>query len=268
MDAAVAAPLAPAVARDERSLFAMYVGKNAKRFLALYDSMYPSATPVPSEESWLVRRWYATGFNWSAALFGPVWFFYRKLYIEACAMILIPIGIAILFPDLKASFGFGAVIGYLANRYYVWRAVKRIRAIAQMPTTVEGRDALIRSRGGVSIAGLIVGIVVLAGLVALVVAAKRLEKQQAAAVAAPACDSVEMHDLVLQRITAALQAKNISAAGVSVSDFGALKAEAPVRRCRFTLRAPGEEAPFVAEVTRTDGQLQFKMQRFDPQTPD
>lgn len=150
--------------RSAATLLRLYVGKNADVFEKIRAAMERQKTLLAQKAPYKERHKNARKafkLNWCALFLGPVWFFYRKLYIEAAAIILIPVLLIYLMPALaNIKIGFGIALGIAANQYYIWRAQKRIAAIEQMPLPTETRDELIQKRGGVSIAGLILGLCV------------------------------------------------------------------------------------------------------------
>jgi hypothetical protein len=77
-----------AASRDE-ALLAAYIGPR-------WESVYRRKLQVFIEDPQFVPTW-----NWSAALFGPLWFIYRKLYLQFAIFFLAPlVAIRLLGPDM------------------------------------------------------------------------------------------------------------------------------------------------------------------------
>jgi hypothetical protein len=111
----------------------------------------------------LARRWSATaprvpGFMWAALVFGPVWFFYRKLFRSGAVLFLIELAVMAtlaashtkphvlfaVFLVLRAvTAAFAEVIYYLRTRHELAR-------LSATPHDEAERQRLLRQRGGVS----------------------------------------------------------------------------------------------------------------------
>lgn len=150
-------PAAPV--RDESFLLRLFVGKNADRFLAVHHFQTGSAT---------VKKNGALDFiNVPAAFFSVAWCFYRKLYLEGVAVLLIPAVFVYLFPDAMIQFytGWAVLVSAAANSYYVSRSLRKIRGIEGRAIPQMDRDEIIRGAGGTSIPGAVLGTVVASGVV-------------------------------------------------------------------------------------------------------
>ncbi len=78
-----------AAASREEALLAAYIGPR-------WESVYRRKLQVFIEDPQFVPTW-----NWSAALFGPLWFIYRKLYLQFAVFFLAPlVAIRLLGPDM------------------------------------------------------------------------------------------------------------------------------------------------------------------------
>lgn len=138
-------------------------------FLALYDRGV-----TPSKPSTSIGDMLRFQMNWYVALAGPVWFFYRKLWLEGVAVLVIPAVVVGAIPMLDTTYvwqGISWVVAFWANPYYIWRARARIAAIEASPLGTDDRDRQLQAKGGVSILGLVVGLLLLTLLAVLIIRA-------------------------------------------------------------------------------------------------
>lgn len=142
--------------RDEKSLVQLFIGKNAERFIPYYHE--------PKRTSW----------NWVAFFFATIWLMYRKMYVHAFIVFLLPFALVLVFPDLASgSFvGIGVAFAMLGNRMYVDHAKAKVRKVEQKygHLPVSERDEIIRKMGDVSVGGAILAtlINVAAAVIAIV----------------------------------------------------------------------------------------------------
>lgn len=132
---------------------------------------------LPKWRSYLEGRSGFVGFNWTAALFGWLWCLYRKMYkvaiavfmLEYAVMIFVIVSAAVFFGErmfTETAVGYAAVplvripLGFLANKFYLRRAVKMISTVRAQAGTVEERLAELRRRGGTSGVALGIGIAI------------------------------------------------------------------------------------------------------------
>lgn len=123
-------------------------------------------------------------FSIPALMFGPFWFFYRKLYVWAIGLIGL-IGAELALFATRPSFVIGKIIpivtgigiGVVANKIYVDWAVQRVKAIRAAIPDLKQRQAHLKKKGGVSAKGIFLGIaaviLLLIGFVILVVSRVR-----------------------------------------------------------------------------------------------
>ena len=124
---------------SERERLRAFIGPNADRYLDLKFSP---------------QKWGFKKICWTAFFFPKAWFLYRKLYIEGIAILLIPIAIVILFPQLSnANFAISGVIAMMGTTYYLGRAEMKIKTIAAAGLSVQEEEVLLRKAGGVSRVG-------------------------------------------------------------------------------------------------------------------
>ncbi|MCR4377270.1 MAG: DUF2628 domain-containing protein [Rhodospirillales bacterium] len=124
---------------SEEERLCAFIGPNADRYLNLKFSP---------------QKWGFKKICWTAFLFPMAWLFYRKLYIEGIAILLIPIAIVILFPQLSnANFAISGVIAMMGTTYYLGRAEMKIKAISAVGLSAQEEEVLLRKAGGVSRVG-------------------------------------------------------------------------------------------------------------------
>ena len=236
--------------RDERHLLALFIGPNSDSFLKIYDA----DNDTTKRFKW--RGW--AGINLVAGLIGLPWFLYRKLYIEGAALILIPIVLAFLLPDLmdKVQLSLSGVIAVLANQYYVHRSSKKVKAIESLDTPTEERDALLQSRGGVSIFGAIFGTIILCSIVGLIFYEATNSKTL------PACDGKQTQALVKDLVIKTLAAKNVPTETLTLKEYQVEGEGSDTRRMcsvRLSDHLESRKLSFAVEwLDKTAGQFQVK----------
>ena len=144
------------------ALVALYVGPNSDKYLAMYAKMKEKDPDLRS---------LAMGWCWPVFFVPIPWLLYRKQWGIAAAIIILPIVVAYLFPDLAIGSGaIGLVLAILAKSVYVKFAASRIRGILATETDPDLRRIAIVQAGGVSVPGAIIGTVVLiAGIIVTLV---------------------------------------------------------------------------------------------------
>lgn len=134
----------------------LFVGPNADTFLKIQYDLNANKFPK--------------SFNWIAFFFPMPWLFYRKMYLWGIALLLIPIILYTLFPDLPdVNIAIGAVFLTMGNRFYVESANKKIKKIEALGLTPEELDERVHSEGGVSKVGAIFGSIIILALIALII---------------------------------------------------------------------------------------------------
>ncbi len=152
---------------SRRAELAAFAGPNASKFLKTYDVQAARLQRAPGEKS--VFRFFQGDFIWPAFFVGPVWFFYRKMWVwgAGAAVIililgLIPVTSRLSIPIAVAMAGSSSLI-YLAHAA---KTIERIRAASATGVLTEAELAV---AGGVSkragwIAGVIYGLLTAYGL--------------------------------------------------------------------------------------------------------
>lgn len=243
--------------RDMGTLFRLFVGKNADTFDRIRLGM-ETAESLKAQGASIRERWRFSRqthrFNWVVFFFGPMWFFYRKLYVEAAAAVLFPIVLVYVFPELaKITLSLAIVLGGTANTYYVSRAKSKIAAIEQTPLSAKERDALIASQGGVSKTGLVLGLMIFMALVGLTLfkLANGISRARLAT-ALPRCGSNDVKREVGEFVISSLRGKGLPTTGVRVTDFREIRSTDDRRDCRFVLRTAKGERTLSLSITWQD----------------
>lgn len=135
-----------------------FMGENAEKFLRLRKDYGP-------------RTYFS--FN-IAAFFAPLaWLFYRKMYAFGAVLLLAPIVLVLVFPALAEipSIGLAGAIAAVANSAYLGFATKRVKKLKDQAMNEGLSDDefinLLESKGGVSVAGAVFGVMITLSLVAL-----------------------------------------------------------------------------------------------------
>lgn len=143
---------------SEIEMLAHFMGENAEKFLRLRKDFGP-------------RTYFS--FNLAAFLAPMAWLFYRKMYAFGAMLLLAPIALVMVFPALAEipSIGLAGAIAAVANSAYLGFATKRVRKLKDQAMS-EGLSEdefidLLESKGGVSVAGAVFGVMITLSLVAL-----------------------------------------------------------------------------------------------------
>lgn len=219
-----ASSIAATDVRDERSLMALFIGPKSDSFLKIYDAN------KDKKKRFKWAGW--AGVNLIAGLFPLPWFFYRKLYLEGAALLLIPVVLVFLFPEIMntAQISLGGAIAAMANQYYVQRSTKKVQAIERLDVSIEERDSLLQSRGGVTIFGAIFGVIILCSLIGIIVFSKMAEAR-----ILPMCDSKQIQTLVEETVLNSLSDRNVPTETVTLKGFQATEVETDSRRMCSTI---------------------------------
>ena len=99
-------------------------GPHSDKYLALYDRMYAVANRPAGEK--FKFSFAGNGFNAAAFFLGPVWFFYRKLWVYAWSItaLIVVVGLLPVGNRLGLPIGIGLALG--ANQIYVGHAIATI----------------------------------------------------------------------------------------------------------------------------------------------
>ncbi len=132
-----------------------FFGPSADTFLKVYDNVRASTPQVTGQRPKF--QLFGGGFEVAAFFLGPVWFFYRKMWLMA--WIVVGLMVALAFIPFRAV---GMVLGFtlatMAHRLYVQHAVQKLVALHATNATVT--PALVQAAGGVSKpAGIISGVI-------------------------------------------------------------------------------------------------------------
>jgi len=142
-----------------------FIGPNADKFAKVWVKM--GTTKKPS----------AIGWSWPAFLLGFVWFLYRKMYIAGGLLLLIPMVLALMFPDNNGgSIGLAVCLGMLGKSWYLASAKKKIVKINERVVSPEDKAEQIAQAGGVSVPMGIVGGLIYTATIALAIYAIYLEQ--------------------------------------------------------------------------------------------
>jgi len=107
------------------------------------------------------------GWNWAAFFFGIQWMTYRRMYIEALLYYLLTVVVGIIIGLILGVFGIridGSLlrsilqlfVGIFGNAIYRNKALRVLRKSGYLDET--GRLLVMQTKGGVSVVGVIVGV--------------------------------------------------------------------------------------------------------------
>lgn len=112
---------------------------------------------------------------WPGTFFPIVWFFYRKMYVTAAVIVVLPLALAFMFSSSTLSSGLGGGVaavgafGHRLYRHYADQLIGRIEAAA--PSEDVARSEIMRA-GGVSYASGVIGAVLTLALTILALATR------------------------------------------------------------------------------------------------
>jgi len=118
------------------------------------------------------------GWNWAAFFFGIQWMTYRKMYIEALLYYLLTVVIGIIISLILGLFGIRVdgnllrsilqlFVGIFGNAIYRKKALRVLRKSGYLDET--GRLSVLQTKGGVSVVGVIVGLLLQVAVAVLLV---------------------------------------------------------------------------------------------------
>ncbi len=216
---------------SDEDLLRAFVGPNAEKFVAIHRAQKAKRRKL--------------SFNWVVLLAALPWFLYRKLYLYGACLVLGPIILVTIFPDLSGV-SFAGVAGALAvvsNRLYVETAdkrIKKLRAIGLPP-----QDLLERARkaGGTSPAAAAFGTLIMASMIALQILALTLPPL-------PGCDDVQVRELATRMVTSGLSRRGVESTGLVLTDFQPAGSEDDSMRriCSFSMELGDEKATWYLDV--------------------
>lgn len=129
---------------------AAFIGPNAARFQPLWAKL--------REQAMQKGAGFATGWCWPAFLTGFAWYLYRRMWVAGAILLAVPLAIAFLLPVSGGSIGIAMALALLSRTAYIQHAVSRIAKIRASG----GGEREIAAAGGVSVAGGVVGGVIIA----------------------------------------------------------------------------------------------------------
>lgn len=219
----------------DEELFRTYVGPNADRFMKVYRGQ-TGGKP-------------ALSFNWVVLLAALPWLFYRKLYLVGIAVLLVPIILVVIFPNLAGvgSIGVASALAVSANMIYVTFAIRRIGKLKAQNLSPDELTNRLRRAGGTSPAGAGFGTLIVLSIVAL-------PFLNSALATLPECDDEQIQDFAKKMVTDAVSKEGVRAEDVTVSDFAPFgtEAEDDRRRCSFTLNIGSSKAVFYLTASWTN----------------
>jgi RsiW-degrading membrane proteinase PrsW (M82 family) len=142
---------APSQEPVDRDLFRLYVGPNAETFQKTLDKI-EAAEPKHRQA---VMSW-----SWPAFLVSLPWLMYRKQWMWAGVVLILPTILNYLFGYLSTAL-IATTVGMQGKSNYVIAALERIRKISSAETDPVRRRHRVARAGGVSVAGAILGTVIL-----------------------------------------------------------------------------------------------------------
>ena len=149
-----------------------FIGSNAAPFMKVYDRLQQDAAGSASGRAKM--RLLGGGFCAPAFFTGPVWFFYRKMWVIGAVVVGLFAALTLLPGTSRVGLPLAIIMALMGHRTYVQYAI----GVIQKRRTAGGVDAetLMRA-GGVSkvagwVGGVIYGLLTLAGLAALIVLAR------------------------------------------------------------------------------------------------
>lgn len=144
-----------------RAELAAFCGPRPDKFMRIYDSMAAVANRPPGERPKF--KFFDGGFCWPAFFLGPIWMFYRKMWVYAGIVLAILFIFSLLPLPRGVGVGLGVAIASVGARLYVTHAISTINKL-------RGNPAQLAAASGVSLlAGWISGVlyVLLAGYLAI-----------------------------------------------------------------------------------------------------
>jgi hypothetical protein len=146
-----------------RDAFVAFVGPNADRFLPTFDKMQERDPGLKG----IVRGW-----CWPAFFVPLPWLLYRKQWAMAAAVIAVPIVLAYLFHSSRVSLGLAVATAMTGKSVYVMDAARKIRKLCTQERDPIRQRERIAQAGGVSVAGAVLGALIIVAAIAAVVFAK------------------------------------------------------------------------------------------------
>ena len=212
---------APPAEPSEEELLRLFIGPNADKFIVVYRAQQQKSNKV--------------SFNWVVFFASLPWFFYRKLYLIGVCVLLVPVVLITVFPDLAdvASIGIAAGLAFSANMIYVWIALRRINKLKALGLPPDELKERIQRTGGTSPAGAAFGVLIFLSIIAL----QFLPATPTASAALPQCGDPTVQkatkDNMIKRAPKAIQGTD----WVKLSDFEQINSaqDKEERLCSFSV---------------------------------
>ncbi len=154
---------------SRRAELAAFFGPHAETFLKTYDKLREDT--VRAEGGRPKFRFFGGGFEAAAFFLGPVWFFYRKMWVMAWVVVALLVVAAVLPIASRIGLILSVLLGFLGHRTYVQHAIGKLQTMRLADGTLD--PVSLREAGGVSkpagiVSGTIFGLMWVVGIVAIV----------------------------------------------------------------------------------------------------
>lgn len=218
--------------RSDAELLRLFVGPNADKFLRIYNAQ--------------LKEKDAFSFNWVVLIATLPWLFYRKLYVVGIGLILLPVILVLIFPDLArvGTMSFAGVMAVTANSIYVHIALRRIKKLKALNLPPAERDERIRNAGGTSPAGAVFGTLIVASMIALAFLDQTSAKL-------PGCDDPQVQGLARNVLTDALSHNSVDSEALKLSDFRTVDSaeDGSQNLCSFSAELEADSSTMYLSVT-------------------
>ncbi len=126
--------------QDEETLWRLFIGPNADRYLETFKKFASSGGPR-----------FALSWNWPAFLYiSFLWFLYRKMYFHAFVYAVGPMVSAYLTGDMSTGLVWGIMAGVTGNYLYYWHCREHIERIKKIEgLSPADREVALKEAGGV-----------------------------------------------------------------------------------------------------------------------
>lgn len=145
-----------------------FFGPNADTFLGAYDKLRAQTPQVAGGRPRF--QLFGGGFEAAAFFLGPVWFFYRKMWLVAWVIVGLMVVLAFI-PFRAVGLILGITLATMAHRVYVQHAVQKLVAMHASAAVVT--TATVQAAGGVSkpagiVSGVIFGILYILAIASII----------------------------------------------------------------------------------------------------
>jgi hypothetical protein len=140
-----------------RTVIAIFIGRNAEKFLKVYDKTSGDLSKV------------AIGWIWPAFFVAFPWMLYRKLYIEAGVYFCCSLALALVAPTAGTAVGIvlSIMAAMLGKSYYLQKADRKIKLGLDEGGDLDAVEQRIAQAGGVSKVAAWVGAVFMVLMIAV-----------------------------------------------------------------------------------------------------